>query len=304
MGNIGFESIVATNANTGSVTNLTAESDLTLVNTNAGADSITLSVAGAATNDNAELNFATVGANGNNSTFNVTVADVENLNVSTSATDADTFRSTELSVTSTELENLTVTGNEAVIFDGTGNTALKSVDVSGVTASNATDGDLTADITVDDGVTVTGSAGDDKITFGESNEITGGAGEDVFVASIVSVTAAGAPLFSTITDLKANEDDSIEFGAAGTVLSTATTGTDVNIITEADLGLAPGVNATFANFLNAASELTAGTVSGFEFAGNTYVVQDNEGTATTFNAATDFIVELTGSVDLTEFTYA
>ena len=304
MGNIGFESIVATNANTGSVTNLTAESDLTLVNTNAGADSITLSVAGAATNDNAELNFATVGANGNNSTFNVTVADVENLNVSTSATDADTFRSTELSVTSTELENLTVTGNEAVIFDGTGNTALKSVDVSGVTASNATDGDLTADITVDDGVTVTGSAGDDKITFGESNEITGGAGEDVFVASIVSVTAAGAPLFSTITDLKANEDDSIEFGAAGTVLSTATTGTDVNIITEADLGLAPGVNATFANFLNAASELTAGTVSGFEFAGNAYVVQDNEGTATTFNAATDFIVELTGSVDLTEFTYA
>ena len=88
------------------------------------------------------------------------------------------------------------------------------------------------------------------------------------------------------------------------MLSTATTGTDVNIITEADLGLAPGVNATFANFLNAASELTAGTVSGFEFAGNTYVVQDNEGTATTFNAATDFIVELTGSVDLTEFTYA
>ena len=333
MANIGAEALVVTDAaagkaaNAGTVNNLTAESDLTLVNTNGDADSITLEVAGADTNDNAELNFATVGADGNNSTFNVTVADVENLNVSTSATDADTFRSTELSVDSTALENLTVTGNEAVVFTqdttaGTGNIALESVDVSGVTASNATAGDLTATITVGNGVTVIGSAGDDSITFGESGEITGGAGEDVFVATLVSATDAGVPRFSTITDLNADEDDSVEFGTAAgaTVLSTATGGADVNVITEADLGLAPGVNATFADFLNAASEAFedgaggAATLSGFEFAGNTYLVEDNTQTTVdgsgaitggnTFDATADFIVELTGSVDLTEFTYA
>ena len=91
---------------------------------------------------------------------------------------------------------------------------------------------------------------------------------------------------------------------------TATTGTDVNIITEADLGLAPGATVTFADFLNMASDQAAGTLSGFEFAGNTYLVEDNTATTTgpvagnTFDATADFIVELTGSVDLTEFTYA
>ena len=89
-------------------------------------------------------------------------------------------------------------------------------------------------------------------------------------------------------------------------LSTATGGTNVNMVEEADLGLAPGVNATFADYL---AEATAGDgsinaiVSGFEFDGSTYVVTDATAAAG-YTAATDFIVELTGTVDLTEFTYA
>lgn len=149
---------------------------------------------------------------------------------------------------------------------------------------------------------MTGSAENDRISFGESSDITGGAGEDVFLIGLISVSNSSVPRFSTITDLSASEDDSIDFG--GILLLTATTGTAVNLIAEADLGLAPDAAATFANYLNLASNQTAGVLSGFEFAGNTYIVEDNNSAAATFASATDCMVELTGSVDLTEITYA
>ncbi|MEA2120092.1 hypothetical protein [Halovibrio sp. HP20-50] len=311
LANVGFDSLVVTDANVGTVTNLTADTELTLVDASAGQDTITLAVTGAATNNDASFGFTASGRDAANADYAVSIADVENIAVTTVDADADVFQATKLAITSAELKNLTISGDEAVVFDGSANAALESVDVSGVTAADAGANDLTVNVTVGNGVTVTGSAGDDSITFGESGEITGGAGEDLFVAGSVTATAAGVPRFSSITDLTADQDDSIEFGAGGTVLSTATGGTDVNQIAEADLGLAPGATATFADYLNMASDQTVGTLSGFEFAGNTYLVEDNTATVAgppvagnTFDASADFIVELTGSVDLTEFTYA
>jgi len=301
LSNVGYTSLVVTAATGGAaINNLTDTTAVTLVDANGGS-AISLAVTGADTNDADSFAFTLQGDDGSDSNYAVTIADVENLSVTTVDADADVFQTTTLAITSGQLENLTISGDEAVVFDGTGNGALESVDVSGVAVADAGANDLVADITVGDGVTVTGTAGNDSITFGESAAITGGAGEDLFTADLVTTTAADVPRFSTITDLNASEDDSIDFG--GVVLSTATGGTDVNVIAEADLGLAPGVNATFAAYLDAASGQAAGTLSSFEFAGNTYLVQDNDA-SNTFAAAADYIIELTGSVDVTEFTYA
>ena len=193
LANVGFDSLVVTDANVGTVTNLTADTELTLVDASAGQDTITLAVTGAATNNDASFGFTASGRDAANADYAVTIADVENIAVTTVDADADVFQATNLAITSAEMENLTISGDEAVVFDGSGNAALESVDVSGVTAADAGANDLTADVIVGNGVTVTGSAGDDSITFAESGEITAGEGEDVFVAQLVTATGAGVP---------------------------------------------------------------------------------------------------------------
>nr|WP_273423630.1 hypothetical protein [Halomonas sp.] len=297
LANVGFQSLVLTDANGGTVNNIGASTEVSLVNTGANSSATFNLVAGVE-----DLNLSLEKDLAGVSTFTVVNTNAVNLTVDFVENDDSTADATLAVTAAADLETVTITGTQDVSFDGSGLGELTSVDASALV------GDATLE--VGNGVTVTGSAGDDSITFAESAEVTGGAGEDVFVASLVTATDAGVPRFSSITDLNADEDDSVEFGAAGTVLSTATTGTDVNIITEADLGLAPGATVTFADFLNMASDQAAGTLSGFEFAGNTYLVEDNTATTTgpvagnTFDATADFIVELTGSVDLTEFTYA
>jgi len=66
---------------------------------------------------------------------------------------------------------------------------------------------------------VTGSAENDRISFCESSDITGGAGEDVFLIGLISVSNSSVPRFGAITDLSASENDSIDFG--GILLLTA-----------------------------------------------------------------------------------
>lgn len=286
--NVGFETLVITDAAAGSVTNLTADSDVTLVDADGGntQDTITLAVTGAANDDAASFGFTVAGDDGSDSNYAVTIADVENVTVTTTNADADVYQQTTLAITSAELENLTITGDEAAVFDGTGNAALESVDASGLTVEDVTAGNFAATLTVGDGVSVTGSAGDDSITFGDQSVVAGGEGEDLFVlASNGSETQ-----FGTISDFGA--DDTIQFGVAVT---------SITQIEEADLGLAPGVDATFANYIAAATGAgTTGDVSYFAFDGDTYLVQDGNGAAGGFSAGTDQIVKLTGAVDLSE----
>ncbi len=313
---LGYQALIVTDAANGAeVTGLTAASNLTLVNTNGTADDITLTVSGAATNDNAAFTLTVEGreadinnANGD-SEFDIAIAGVENLTVNTvknSAAAAHTV--TTLTLADAALENLTVAGSEAVLVDvDTGFANLERVDASGITAaSDAATGEFAAEISVGNNVTVIGSAGDDSIAFGEQSTITGGAGADTFVVGLVAESTATtpAPLFSTITDFSVAQEDSISFGSS--VLSAATGGTAVNLIEVADLGLQPGAEATFQDFLDAAfaADGSGGAlVSAFVFQGNTYVVEDNTAAAT-FAAATDYIVQLAGVVDLADYTFA
>ncbi|MEA1052922.1 hypothetical protein U5801_24390 [Lamprobacter modestohalophilus] len=306
MRSLGFDGLIVTDAVAGAeISNLTADNSLTLVDADAGntADVITLAVTGAAVDDDASLSFTVLGDDGSNSSYDVTIADVEHITVTTVDADVDVFQASALALTSAELETLTLLGDEAVMFDGTGNAALASVDASALAVADAGTGDLTAEISVGDGVTVIGSAGDDSIAFLEMGEITGGAGEDLFVVGAVAAPTTNVPRFSTITDLNASEDDSIDMGGAVT-LSTDGAGTDVNLIEEADLGLAPGVTATFVDYVAAAAVAGDATLSGFVFEGTTYLQFNALDAATDYDAAADFFVALTGTVDLTAFTYA
>jgi|TARA_A100001518_G_scaffold24_1_gene12 hypothetical protein len=324
------------NAPAAALTGLTAESNVTLEDTNGSADGAVFTVTGADTDDNAEFGFATVGAEGNNdSTFNVTVNDVENLTVSTSDSDEVNFNTTTLSLTADALENLTVTGDQAVVFDGTeddGGTPtaallapnLESVDVSGVTAASDRDNsEFAATVTVDD-ATVTGSAEADAIFFGAGADITGGAGDDALFSDNTNNTNQ---TFASITDFASG--DTIVFGdtnqAVGTgdlvVDTAATLGAGSSALEEITVSVAPGQTASFGDYLEqafgadntTAGDLADGEVGFFVFDGNTYIVANNTGgdaTAVYANpasgeaAVTGDLIQLTGSVDLSDFAYA
>ncbi len=71
--------------------------------------------------------------------------------------------------------------------------------------------------------------------------------------------------------------------------------------TSAKITLAP--LADFQDYLDAATAGNAtatahGHFEWFQFNGNTYLVQDNDAAANTFNNGTDIVVELVGEIDL------
>jgi|GEM_PF-918858 len=287
--NLGFNTIKVEDAALGTLNNLSGDIALTLVDTDGVADTITLGVTNAATDDNASFGFTVNGIDASNAAYTVTIADVENVSVTTVDADPLVYQQTVLSIISTEMQNLTITGDEAVFFDGTLNTALKTVDVSGITAASNASAivpEYAAAIIVGEGVTVTGSAGDDSIGASIESVVTGGAGDDTFV--VATGLAADLGEFVTLTDFSAG--DMIDFGSPVGA---------VNEIVEADLGLVPGVSATFADYVSVAVEGAAtGDVSYFTFAGDTFLVQDVNADTTGAIMADDIIVKLTGVVDL------
>ncbi len=283
LANLGFQEVILSAANGGQLSNLTASSKVTLVDQ---ANNLTLTMA-SATGNSDSFAFTVEGQENADSIYAVTIDDVESLTITTVDQDADNFNETTLTLSADALQNLTVKGSEAVVFDGTtGNTdALERVDVSGVTVTT-TGTDLAADITVGDNVTVIGTASNDSITFGDQSVVTGGAGNDTFVVASNSTEN----LFGTITDF-----------AAGDVIDFVADVTAIDEIVVADLGLAPAVNATFADFVDAATAVAVadGVVSHFVFDGNTYLVFNDTANAG-FNAGEDQLVKLTGTVDLSD----
>lgn len=303
LADIGFTELLALlDAAGGTINGLNSAVNVWLLDKEMGQDSITLNVAGAIADSEASFGFKVVGNEGYNSSFAVTINDVENLTVvSENDEDSESFYTTTLELVSNALKNLTIKGDEAIWFDGSDIATLQFLDASGVSDSQAGETQETTSLEVGDGVGVIGSAQNDKISFGESNTITGGAGADIFVVSSISIDGASTPQFSTITDLNANQNDSIHFDGTQAVLSTAGGGTAVNVITASDLAV--GAPDTLESYLAVASSQLAGVVSGFELAGNTYIVADNNSGASTFSAETDFMVELAGFVNLLEFSY-
>lgn len=282
LGNIGFDELVVTDAGAGAgtINALNANSSVSLVNTDTTQDQVTLDLASGETDltVSAEEQEATNTTNG----FAITT-NAENVTVDFVANEDSTGTTLDLEASSAgDIKTVTITGEEDVAFDATTATSLTGLET--VDAS-ALVGDAT--ITVDNGETVTTGAGDDTIAVGVGSVVTGGAGDDTF--SVSTGAAAAYNEFVTIEDFQAG--DTIDFG--GAVASVAE-------ITEADLGLTPGTEATFNNYVDAATAGTAGSgeVSHFEFAGDTFLVQDNNA-ATSLNAA-DVIVKLSGGVDLSD----
>lgn len=130
-------------------------------------------------------------------------------------------------------------------------------------------------------MTFTGGAGDDTVTLGAGNTVTGGVGNDTFTINLNTAVNDR----SVITDFGAGDTIKMGGSANGSGADNA-------------LGDALVVNdpkATLDDYVNAATQ--ADGAAWFQYEGNTYVVV-NSGVG--FDASADYIVQLSGSVDLSD----
>jgi hypothetical protein len=237
------------------------------------------------------LNFGNVNAAGVES-ISLTVTD-------TAPTDAfgnASIQTATLNLTDAALKSLVITGNSALTLSlDTSVVALATIDGSAMTgkliaATNGTvstvlTGGAAGDILTANGNadTLNGGAGADTLIVGVNGDLTkmvGGAGNDVF--NVANATS-NVNSYATIADATAG--DKIVFAASGTSF----------IASKVSLG----DTAVFQDLANAAIATTdVGQISWFQFAGNTYVIENVSDSATAFQNGGDIIVKITGAVDL------
>ena len=193
------------------------------------------------------------------------------------------------------------------------------------TGTNYVDAGAGADtVTGGSGVdTIIGGAGDDVIDGSDgADSISGGDGADTITGGTGADTVdggAGADVIDTETGLdiitlgtgndtvtiNVNSTKfiyaSIQDAANGDILNAA-----ANQGTETNGGqVTLSSEATFSDFLNEASASATAAANGrwtwFNYGGNTFVVQDNSDD-TTFAVATDLVVKLVGTLDLSAWT--
>lgn len=245
----------------------------------------------------ASLNFGNVNAAGVES-IALTVTD-------TSPTDAfgnASIQTATLNLTDAALKSLVITGNSALTLSlDTTVVALGTIDGSAMTgkltaATNGTvstvlTGGAAGDVLTANGNadTLNGGAGADTLIVGVNGDLTkmiGGAGSDVF--NVANATS-NVNSYATITDAAAG--DKIVFAASGTSF----------IASRVTLG----DTAVFQDLANAAIATTdVGQISWFQFAGNTYVIENVTDSATAFQNGTDIIVKITGAVDLSTASFS
>jgi len=292
----------AVGAASGLLTLDNAASGTTLEIATAGAGATVL-VKDAATNTADSLNVLLSSA-GTIAAGTVTAANVESIAI----TNTDTLlflgasnNSNTLTLTADKATAVTVSGNTQLTLTMTGSTAVTSINGSAMTgallvtsvnttaATTITGGTgadtLTAAVAQTTADVLIGGAGADKLTANAGlNVLTGGAGDDTFVIKTASVNVNS---YATVTD--PSKGDYVQF--------TDTAGAEV--FNAARLAL--GDTAVFQDYANAAiaTNATQGGISWFQFGGNTYVVQEALANASNdFVNGTDFIVRLTGLVDL------
>lgn len=281
-----------------------------VVDGNAGAASATvLGFTGTAgTADAYTISFAGIGGatSGAAVTFDagtVTTNTIEKLTVNSGS--ASGFAKNAIILDDTAAQTVTVTGSQALTLKfaaNFGNTGAGTVGVSSIDASAAT-GAITVDTTnitkATGGLSVTTGTGADKVTIADVTTVVTGAGND-------TITLKAAAVGSTITTGTGADtvDVSLAVGTTGTTVSDFATGDTLKFAaiagtyTKADITAATSLTQA----LNiAANTATNGTVSWFQYGGNTYVVQDNDNAANTLGA-TDILVKLTGIVDLSKAT--
>jgi S-layer protein len=194
-------------------------------------------------------------------------------------------KATTVNVTGSANANLTLTGSTKVAtIDGstmTGNLTVTNLNTTTATTIKGGSGsDVLNAGTGSNAVVLEGGAGNDVLVANKGlSTLTGGDGADVFHIAQASLTSSS---YSTITDFTA--EDLLQINGATKFLSTE--------ITQAD-------TASFQDYANAAvNTLAANEVTWFQYGDNTYVVMDAGFNGAQFDNNEDFIVKLTGLVDL------
>ena len=252
------------NMQSGSTLELTADAGSNFAVTVAGADKATDDVLNIVLSKDDALAADTV-----------TVKDVETINIVADDSNDDASATHTMTLTADKATTVKVSGDAGLTLTLMGSDAVKTIDAS----------ESTGDVTISDalkGVTFTGGAGDDTVTLGAGNTVTGGVGNDTFTINLNTAVNDR----SVITDFGAGDTIKMGISANGSGADNA-------------LGDALVVNdpkATLDDYVNAATQ-TEG-VAWFQYEGNTYVVV-NDGTAG-FDAKADYIVQLSGSVDLSD----
>jgi len=253
----------------------------------------------------------------------IQIANVETINITTSYTGTSTITGRDSLVLSVaDATAVTVAGNVGLSLTGDFSKVV-SFDASGVTATGANGGVSFATDVTNKSVSLKGGAGNDVLDASSITDITkvatlisgdgddlliggagrdvltGGAGKDIF--DVATVIASTAVAFDTITDLAAG--DVIRFATIANTDATPTTAATKSLGDSLNVVIDSGV-AVYQDYLNSAATKGAGIISWFQFSGNTYVVQDNDGSSEDFVNGTDNVVKITGLVDLTNATFS
>lgn len=205
----------------------------------------------------------------------VTVKEVETINIVADDSNDNASATHTMTLTADKATTVKVSGDAGLTLTLTGSEAVKTINAS----------ESTGNVTISDalkGVTFTGGAGNDVVELGAGNTVTGGAGKDIF--NIKLNTAVNDR--SVITDFGAG--DTIKMGIAANGSGTGNALGDALVVNDP--------KATLDDYVNAATH-TEG-VAWFQYEGNTYVVV-NDSTAG-FDASADYIVQLSGSVGLSD----
>lgn len=293
VGNLGFNYVIATSTvTTATIIQDIANKGTVELNASALANLATINVkdAALATSTADELNLvlnATAAAGEHVGT--ITVANVETINIST--VDLDTTdkidAATTIELIAVDAKTITVTGDAGLVLTDTaaGNIAVTSVDASKMT------GDLTFTL-INDSMTVKGGAGDDVFTIGTGIDlavISGGTGDDTYKFTGASTNKNN---YTVLKEVGAGDKIDLSTGVA----STSFVNTKITLS-------AGATESTQAYLDQAMSQLAAGQTGWFTYGGNTFITTDvGADSTTTFTDGTDFVVMITGVVDLTNST--
>jgi len=306
---LGFTNYVTTSGTLIDASNRAGESDILVLDKLASNGTVVLTadglvsvnVADAATGTADVLNLV-LSSSGNLAAGNLVAANVETINISTVDTESapQTKNVDTLTLTADKATTLNLTGAQDLTLTLTGSTKVAAIDAHAMTggltvtslnttsATTITGGSGNDVLTAATGTTadvLLGGAGDDTLTANAGlTTMTGGVGNDLFVINTASLNSSS---YATITD----------FGAGDLLQMAGITG-----FTSAKVTL--GDTAVFQDYANAAINSLAATKAGwFQYGGNTYVVADMGADGTTFTNSQDFIVKLTGTVDLTNASF-
>ena len=242
---------------------------------------MTVNVKGADKADNtSDVLNVTIADDGDVTVQTLTVANVENINITaddTALVTSGTAATHTLTLAADKATSVTVSGDAKLTLNlDAVSTAIKDINASENT------GGLTVDLSsTSKGVTVTGSSAADEITLGAQTVATGGEGKDTF-----TVTATEMTKYATITDFGAGDKIQLK---------------DANLIAKFGEAISLESTATFEDYVTEAvkgtSAATTNTVSWFQFTdGYTYVVLDTSNDATFSNS--DMVVRLQGVSNL------